>query len=340
MGHRQHGRHLRAAHVARRGRRHARHQRQQRQLRHGDQRRRRLDQAGPGHPHLHHGQHLHRRHDGDAGGLINFNAANNFGTGQLTLNGGGLQWATGNTLDISSRLTALGSRRRHLRHQRQQRHAGDGDHRRRQLHQAGQGTLNLTGDQHLHRADQHQRRHPGGERQHHQQRHGGHGGHAGRHRHDLRHRQHAGHHRARQLDRHDHGQRQLRSGGRQHLPGGGQRGGPGRPHQRHRRAGHGDINGGTVQVPAQPGSYANSTTYTILNATRRADRHLLRCHQQLRLPDADADLRCQQRVPDPGDPAERHERRLPDERLHAQPEGGGLGARTRRSPAQRATSPR
>jgi autotransporter-associated beta strand protein len=43
------------------------------------------------------------------GGLVNFNAANNFGTGQITLNGGGLQWATGNTLDISSRLTALGA---------------------------------------------------------------------------------------------------------------------------------------------------------------------------------------------------------------------------------------
>ena len=43
------------------------------------------------------------------GGLINFTTANNFGTGQITLNGGGLQWATGNTLDISARLTALGA---------------------------------------------------------------------------------------------------------------------------------------------------------------------------------------------------------------------------------------
>ncbi|SHJ24906.1 autotransporter-associated beta strand repeat-containing protein [Bradyrhizobium lablabi] len=43
------------------------------------------------------------------GGLINFNAVNNFGSGQITLNGGGLQWATGNTTDISSRLAALGS---------------------------------------------------------------------------------------------------------------------------------------------------------------------------------------------------------------------------------------
>jgi len=38
------------------------------------------------------------------GGLINFSALNNFGTGPITLNSGGLQWATGNTLDISSRL--------------------------------------------------------------------------------------------------------------------------------------------------------------------------------------------------------------------------------------------
>ena len=35
-------------------------------------------------------------------GLINFAALNNFGTGTVTLNGGGLQWAAGNTIDISS----------------------------------------------------------------------------------------------------------------------------------------------------------------------------------------------------------------------------------------------
>ena len=38
------------------------------------------------------------------GGLVNFNALNNFGTGNITLSGGGLQWATGNTIDPSSRL--------------------------------------------------------------------------------------------------------------------------------------------------------------------------------------------------------------------------------------------
>jgi len=43
------------------------------------------------------------------GGLINFNAANNFGTGLITLDGGGLQWATGTTTDISARLAAIGS---------------------------------------------------------------------------------------------------------------------------------------------------------------------------------------------------------------------------------------
>src|SRR5262249_6802554 len=38
-----------------------------------------------------------------------FTNGNNLGTSTITLNGGGLQWATGNTLDISSRLTALGA---------------------------------------------------------------------------------------------------------------------------------------------------------------------------------------------------------------------------------------
>ncbi len=37
-------------------------------------------------------------------GLINFNSLGNFGSGTITLNGGGLQWAAGNTIDVSSRL--------------------------------------------------------------------------------------------------------------------------------------------------------------------------------------------------------------------------------------------
>ena len=43
------------------------------------------------------------------GGRINFTAAGNFGTGAITLNGGGVQWAAGNTLDISARLAPLGA---------------------------------------------------------------------------------------------------------------------------------------------------------------------------------------------------------------------------------------
>lgn len=43
------------------------------------------------------------------GGLINFNSAGNFGSGTITLDGGGLQWAAGNTIDISADLTAFGS---------------------------------------------------------------------------------------------------------------------------------------------------------------------------------------------------------------------------------------
>jgi autotransporter-associated beta strand protein len=43
------------------------------------------------------------------GGLINFAAASNFGAGTITLNGGGLQWATGTTTDISGQLAPLGA---------------------------------------------------------------------------------------------------------------------------------------------------------------------------------------------------------------------------------------
>jgi autotransporter-associated beta strand protein len=44
-----------------------------------------------------------------AGGLVNFNAASNFGTGPILLNGGGLQWAAGTSTDISSRLAPFGA---------------------------------------------------------------------------------------------------------------------------------------------------------------------------------------------------------------------------------------
>ena len=42
------------------------------------------------------------------GGLINF-LAGGLGTGTITVNGAGLQWATGNTSDISAQLAAIGS---------------------------------------------------------------------------------------------------------------------------------------------------------------------------------------------------------------------------------------
>src|SRR4029077_17504302 len=43
------------------------------------------------------------------GGFINFNSANSFGSGLITLNVGGLQWATGNSADISAQLAAFGA---------------------------------------------------------------------------------------------------------------------------------------------------------------------------------------------------------------------------------------
>jgi autotransporter-associated beta strand protein len=43
------------------------------------------------------------------GGLVGFSSANGLGTGQVTLDGGGLQWLPGNTADISSRLNAIGA---------------------------------------------------------------------------------------------------------------------------------------------------------------------------------------------------------------------------------------
>ena len=43
------------------------------------------------------------------GGFINFNSANSFGSGLITINGAGLQWATGNSADISAQLAAFGA---------------------------------------------------------------------------------------------------------------------------------------------------------------------------------------------------------------------------------------
>ncbi|PSJ56456.1 hypothetical protein C7I85_24570 [Mesorhizobium soli] len=43
-----------------------------------------------------------------SGGLLNFASIGSFGSGYITLNGGGLQWATGNATDISGRLNPIG----------------------------------------------------------------------------------------------------------------------------------------------------------------------------------------------------------------------------------------
>jgi autotransporter-associated beta strand protein len=44
-----------------------------------------------------------------SGGLVNFSSLGNFGSGPITLDGGGLQWASGGAVDVSPRLAALGS---------------------------------------------------------------------------------------------------------------------------------------------------------------------------------------------------------------------------------------
>ena len=82
------------------------------------------------------------------GGLINFAMAANFGTGPITVNGGGLQWATGNTTDISAQLAPLG-RRRDLRHQRQQRRLRLGAVGQRRPHQGRQRHADLGRRQQL-----------------------------------------------------------------------------------------------------------------------------------------------------------------------------------------------
>jgi len=42
------------------------------------------------------------------GGVVNFSSLGNFGSGNITLNGGGLQWAAATTDDVSARLNAIG----------------------------------------------------------------------------------------------------------------------------------------------------------------------------------------------------------------------------------------
>lgn len=80
-------------------------------------------------------------------GLIRFQSGANLGTGRIALDGGGLQWATGNTTDVSARLDALGSNGAVLDTNGNAvtlASALTGD--RGQLVKRGDGTLTLTGD--------------------------------------------------------------------------------------------------------------------------------------------------------------------------------------------------
>jgi len=66
-----------------------------------------VEQAGPGVLELT-GANSYTGGTRITGGLISFTGSGNFGTGNITLNGGGLQWAAGNTTDISARLDTIG----------------------------------------------------------------------------------------------------------------------------------------------------------------------------------------------------------------------------------------
>ena len=103
---------------------------------------------------------------------------------------------------------------------------------------------------------------------------------------------------ARQLDRHAHVSGNYIQNRRPDLPGRGQ---CRRQSDRVNISGTATINGGTVTVVAPAGTYARSTTYTILTATGGVTGTYSGRHQQLRLPDAVALLRRQQRLPDAAD---------------------------------------
>ena len=94
------------------------------------------------------------------GGLVNFSAASNFGTGAITLNGGGLQWATGNTTDISARLAPLGAAGATFNTNGNGVRFATGLYRQRQPHQDRRGRAVPGRRQHLHRRHHRQQRHP------------------------------------------------------------------------------------------------------------------------------------------------------------------------------------
>jgi fibronectin-binding autotransporter adhesin len=80
------------------------------------------------------------------GGLINFATLSNFGTGNITLNGGGVQWATGSTTDISARLAAFGVNGGTLDTNGNNVTLANGISGAGSLTKAGNGVLTLAGD--------------------------------------------------------------------------------------------------------------------------------------------------------------------------------------------------
>ena len=231
------------------------------------------------------------------GGLINFNAASNFGSGMVTLNGGGLQWAAGSSADISSKLAPLGAGGGTFDTNGNTVTFATGLTGTGGLAKQGLGKLNLTGNS----------TYTGGTAV----LAGtlaingsvagnvavGSAGTLGGNGTIFGSVVNAGTLAPGQLDRPFDGERLLRPGGGLDLPGRGQQRGPGRPHQCRRRGGdpgrHGAGAGRRRQLRQQHDLHDRPRH-------RRRQRHLRGREQQLRLPDADALLRRQRRVPHAG----------------------------------------